>query len=734
MSCCSSSSFRRRRRKVNKAFSCCSTDSSDSDINNEPINQIIERQEERDDNDDKLLLLGDELNELSEEARDVLSFSDTKIELDIPKIVVMGTQSSGKSTFLNKLIKYDVMPTGHNMVTKTPVYVRMYKVKPNSEDSDELTECAKISTYENDVLTTHKTILLTSDNYKEIFETEFEKVTNRIVGKFENISSKPIYIDVYSHKISNLTLVDLPGIIAVSKTDKGQSCTLVDDIKNMVEGEISRKNVYIVLCMEAKPDLETDIGLSTLREMKKKNDTLRAITLFTKLDLLEGDRLDRFKKMLKDGLSKDLQTDDGYFCVSAMKDDASWYRDHLDWSCDIYRNKLYGIRNFFVFLRKKMTSLMRKSFTQIKTNLDDFIARVSALNPQLEGNLKKRGDKLTFASHNIYILSRAISNSFNAIGFENNVAHDFKRIFSEYSKKIISLDPFSEQNLPDAKFIEIMKNFEGYLPSNKIVATSVINKCLKDTELKPLVQIIDASVATMNMVEKLIFNLVEKFLEMDKLDIHQQELNSFSVPVYHFPNLKEFILKTTKSLLAKYQADSLKIILDYLQVQEKQVWVGRRDMNTMYDTHSSIGRRIDEETNYNGESSSIVVDDEDTTNYNSYLEQDANARRKDDNISDFEVDPHSAQSLREMRYLSRIVFKRIASTTQHVALKTIITSIIKKIENHFFLEVIKKLNEIEDINHYFYDSDEKVRQTYKVENIVFKGMKLSEALKNHDIY
>jgi tRNA U34 5-carboxymethylaminomethyl modifying GTPase MnmE/TrmE len=39
--------------------------------------------------------------------------------VDLPKLVVVGTQSSGKSSLLNSLIGLDILPVGKSMTTRT---------------------------------------------------------------------------------------------------------------------------------------------------------------------------------------------------------------------------------------------------------------------------------------------------------------------------------------------------------------------------------------------------------------------------------------------------------------------------------------------------------------------------------------------------------------------------------------------------------------------------------------
>ena len=47
--------------------------------------------------------------------------------IKLPKLVVVGTQSSGKSSLLNGLLGADILPTGNNMVTKCPLHIELLK-------------------------------------------------------------------------------------------------------------------------------------------------------------------------------------------------------------------------------------------------------------------------------------------------------------------------------------------------------------------------------------------------------------------------------------------------------------------------------------------------------------------------------------------------------------------------------------------------------------------------------
>ena len=54
----------------------------------------------------------------------VMNNLDNKMNIDIPRLVVVGTQSSGKSSLLNSIISMNIMHTGKTMVTRVPLNIQ----------------------------------------------------------------------------------------------------------------------------------------------------------------------------------------------------------------------------------------------------------------------------------------------------------------------------------------------------------------------------------------------------------------------------------------------------------------------------------------------------------------------------------------------------------------------------------------------------------------------------------
>ncbi|CAG7724837.1 unnamed protein product [Allacma fusca] len=82
--------------------------------------------------------------------QDVFNTAGTAL-VQLPQIVVVGEQSSGKSSVLESIVGRSCLPRGIDMVTRCPIVLQMVQMDPENEaykqKSDELgaTECCRSS-------------------------------------------------------------------------------------------------------------------------------------------------------------------------------------------------------------------------------------------------------------------------------------------------------------------------------------------------------------------------------------------------------------------------------------------------------------------------------------------------------------------------------------------------------------------------------------------------------------
>lgn len=122
--------------------------------------------------------------------------------LDLPQIIAVGSQSSGKSSVLENIVQRDFLPRGSGIVTRRPLVLQLVTL-PASSDSQDYAEFLHVP---------NKRFY----DFKEV-RTEIEADTARVAGDNKGISRQPIHLKVYSKNVLNLTMVDLPGLTKVSR-------------------------------------------------------------------------------------------------------------------------------------------------------------------------------------------------------------------------------------------------------------------------------------------------------------------------------------------------------------------------------------------------------------------------------------------------------------------------------------------------------------------------------------
>lgn len=112
---------------------------------------------------------------------------------------------------------------------------------------------------------------------------EIEAETDRETGTNKGISEKPINLRIYSPKVLDLTLVDLPGITKVPVGD--QPADIEALIRNMILQFIQKENCLILAVSPANCDLANSDALKLAKEVDEAG--LRTIGVITKLDLMD---------------------------------------------------------------------------------------------------------------------------------------------------------------------------------------------------------------------------------------------------------------------------------------------------------------------------------------------------------------------------------------------------------------------------------------------------------------
>lgn len=184
-------------------------------------------------------------------------------------IVVVGGQSSGKSSVLEAVVGRDFLPRGTGIVTRRPLVLQLVKLDdPGAAEYGEFGHSAGKKYY----------------NFEEI-RLEIEAETDRLLSKLNGrvVSPNPIYLTVFSPNVPNLTMVDMPGLTKVPID--GQPASIVQELDEMARQYIKGENAIILAVTPANADLATSDALRMARDVDPGGE--RTIGVLTKVDIMD---------------------------------------------------------------------------------------------------------------------------------------------------------------------------------------------------------------------------------------------------------------------------------------------------------------------------------------------------------------------------------------------------------------------------------------------------------------
>ncbi|PKI46917.1 hypothetical protein CRG98_032728 [Punica granatum] len=184
----------------------------------------------------------------------------------LPSVVVVGGQSSGKSSVLESIVGRDFLPRGSGIVTRRPLVLQLHKTEPGQQDYAEF-------------------LHLPRKKFTDfaLVRDEIQAETDRVTGKTKQISPVPIHLSISSPNVVNLTLTDLPGLTKVAV--EGQPESIVIDIENMVRSYVEKPNCIILAITPANQDIATSDSIKLARDVDPTGE--RTFGVLTKLDLMD---------------------------------------------------------------------------------------------------------------------------------------------------------------------------------------------------------------------------------------------------------------------------------------------------------------------------------------------------------------------------------------------------------------------------------------------------------------
>ena len=297
---------------------------------------------------------------------------DTKI--DIPKIVAVGDQSSGKSSVLDS-ISGIALPKGGGRVTRCPIEIQLRK-----EDKNGKKGYAKIQIEGDESFKQ-----CTFEELKQKIKVYQKRILEYCEKEKKIIVDKVIKIQVFNEKAPDLTLIDLPGLTYID----GKAET---EIKKLYKKYTSGLNTIILLVVSGHNEIDSS-------ESYKCINLNNTIPIYTKIDQilsLKGEDEKLYNKVMNAEIKtgyrpiivrnrSEEEIKDNVFVdeeelrkIEKESIDNNEYLNKLDESC----KGIYALVTLLIEIQKKLLIESRKGILeQIKKEINKLEKEIINLPP-----------------------------------------------------------------------------------------------------------------------------------------------------------------------------------------------------------------------------------------------------------------------------------------------------------------------------------------------------------------
>nr|AHW98566.1 dynamin protein [Oryza punctata] len=281
--------------------------------------------------------------------------------IQLPTIVVVGDQSSGKSSVLESLAGIS-LPRGQGICTRVPLVMRLQDA---GGDGEEGAAPALQLEYSG------SRVVATSE--AEVADA-ISAATTEIAGCGKGISDAPITLVVRKKGVPDLTLVDLPGITRVPV--QGQPEDIYDQIAGIIKAYIAPRESIILNVLSATVDFPTCESIRMSQQVDRTGD--RTLAVVTKSD------------KAPEGLLEKVTVDDvhiglGYVCVRNRIGDET-YEEAREAEARLFAEhpllsridkSMVGVPTLARRLTQIQASIIARSLPDIVKQINDKLSRSS---------------------------------------------------------------------------------------------------------------------------------------------------------------------------------------------------------------------------------------------------------------------------------------------------------------------------------------------------------------------
>lgn len=518
----------------------------------------------------------DILNKIKDISTGITKDTSHKVdnEINIPRIMILGGQSAGKSSFIQSIIKRDVFDISTGMASRALLDIT---VKNAPSDFGRLSYFCPLSS--------EKKVYYKTNSLDIEFNKKLKELTNMLCSSSlrngpgdasshngEEVTDEIIYIDLHIESESNINVqfVDSIGLI-LNAHDKD----LPYKIQDIVMKEANKPNTIIVLLCKIGNDIETDIAVTECLKMTNK----KIYIVFSQIDKLDKKGMNEFIMHLNKFPRYKFNN---YFFVNNRQDNIKWYSRHVEPSI---LNKC-GVINIMNFVNNELIE-------DFKEQIKPICNKLITIKESMEGGVLSKlteiesdESKKYYMLFHLHLLSVLFTLSCESNLNSLNIGHDIKDIIQDFTNKIKNIELNTTQDLKP-----FVNKYGSFVESN-ISQSRLISKYLTREEMGYISGLGVIFEHTIIRLCELFNSLINKILHLDEFSYYPHIKNPYTLKLCSLSNMIKYISDKCKLIIDKNKNKLLEHSKNHLQQVQQNINM-TDESNQLYD--SFINCALDED-------------------------------------------------------------------------------------------------------------------------------------------